>query len=414
MSTFRASRITSLAALAIAAATFAASLSAQAQPGKMSDGVVKIGMLTDMSSIFSDIGGKGSVIAAQMAVDDFGGKVNGVPVKVISADHQNKTDVAATIARDWFDNQQVDVVEDLLPSSVALAVSNVARAKKRIAIVTGAGTTRLVNEECSPYTVQYSYDTYSFASNTVKAMTRSGDNSWYFLTVDYALGASLEKDATDALQHVNGKVVGRAKHPLNSSDLSSYLLQAQASRAKVIALANAGADTVNAIKTAREFGITGPGKQKIAGLHMFISDIHSLGLEAAQGMTLTTAFYWDRDDASRTWAQRFYAKTGKMPTLVHAGTYSSVMHYLQAVQRTGTDDADTVMASMKATPVNDFFAKGGQIRPDGLMVHDMYLVQVKSPKASKKPWDYYNVVQTIPAAEAFRPLAQSQCALVKK
>ncbi|AHN74439.1 ABC transporter permease [Pandoraea pnomenusa] len=414
MSTFRASRITSLAALAIAAATFAASLSAQAQPGKMSDGVVKIGVLTDMSSIFSDIGGKGSVIAAQMAVDDFGGKVNGVPVKVISADHQNKTDVAATIARDWFDNQQVDVVEDLLPSSVALAVSNVARAKKRIAIVTGAGTTRLVNEECSPYTVQYSYDTYSFASNTVKAMTRSGDNSWYFLTVDYALGASLEKDAMDALQHVNGKVVGRAKHPLNSSDLSSYLLQAQASRAKVIALANAGADTVNAIKTAREFGITGPGKQKIAGLHMFISDIHSLGLEAAQGMTLTTAFYWDRDDASRTWAQRFYAKTGKMPTLVHAGTYSSVMHYLQAVQRTGTDDADTVMASMKATPVNDFFAKGGQIRPDGLMVHDMYLVQVKSPKASKKPWDYYNVVQTIPAAEAFRPLAQSQCALVKK
>ncbi|VVE55075.1 ABC transporter substrate-binding protein [Pandoraea anhela] len=413
MFTSRARRLTSFTSLALAAA-FSIPFPAQAQPGRISDGVVKIGVLTDMSSIFSDIGGKGSVIAAQMAVDDFGSKVNGVPIKVIAADHQNKTDVAATIARDWFDNQQVDVVEDLLPSSVALAVANVAKAKRRIAIVTGAGTTRLVNEECSPYTVQYSYDTYAFASNTVKAMTRGGNNSWYFLTVDYALGGSLEKDASEALQQVNGKVVGRAKHPINSSDLSSYLLQAQASRAKVIALANAGADTVNAIKTAREFGITGPDKQKIAGLHMFISDIHSLGLEAGQGMTLTTAFYWDRDDASRAWAQRFFAKTGKMPTLVHAGTYSSVMHYLQAVQRTGTDDADTVMASMKQTPVNDFFARGGQIRPDGLMVHDMYLVEVKSPKESKKPWDYYKVLQTIPASEAFRPLSQSQCAFIRK
>ncbi|GAB3626607.1 ABC transporter permease [Pandoraea terrae] len=406
---FQASRI----ALAFAAG-LAFCHAAHAQPGKISDNVVKIGVLTDMSSIFSDIGGKGSVIAAQMAVDDFGGKVNGAPIKVVSADHQNKTDVAATIARDWFDNQQVDMVEDLLPSSVALAVANVARAKHRIAIATGAGTTRLVNEECSPYTIQYSYDTYAFATNTVKAMTRGGDNSWYFLTVDYALGASLDKDASEALAHAGGKVAGRAKHPLNSSDLSSYLLQAQASRAKVIGLANAGADTVNAIKTSREFGLVGPGKQKIAGLHMFISDIHSLGLEAAQGMTLTTAFYWDRDDASRAWAQRFYAKAGKMPTLVHAGTYSSVMHYLQAIQRTGTDDADTVMAEMKKTPVNDFFARNGQIRPDGLMVHDMYLVEVKTPKESKKPWDYYKVLQTIPANDAFRPLAQSQCAFVRK
>jgi branched-chain amino acid transport system substrate-binding protein len=346
-----------------------------------------------------------------MAVDDFGGKVLGAPIKVVSADHQNKTDVAATVARDWFDNQQVDMVEDLLPSSVALAVSSVAKEKHRIAIASGAGTTKLSNEECSPYTIQYSYDTYVFTTSLVKAMARQGDTSWYFLTVDYALGASLERDATAALIQ-SGKVVGKAKHPVNSPDLSSYLLQAQASHAQVIGLANAGADTVSAIKTAREFGIVGPGKQKIAGLQLFISDIHSLGLQAAQGMILTTPFYWDRDDASRAWSQRFYAKTGRMPTLVQAGVYSSTLHYLQAVQASGTDASDAVMAKMKSTPVNDFFAKNGQIRADGLMVHDMYIAEVKSPQQSKKPWDYYTIKQVIPAQDAFAPLSASRCPLV--
>ncbi|MCY1347696.1 Periplasmic binding protein [compost metagenome] len=403
-----------IGAAALACAALISGTAVAADPAPISDGVVKIGVLTDMSSIFSDIGGKGSAIAAQMAVDDFGGKVLGAPVQVVSADHQNKTDVAATLARAWFDNQKVDVIQDALPSSVALAVSNLGKLKHKIVIASGAGTTRLSNEDCSPYTIQYSYDTYAFAANTVKALTRRGDNSWYFLTVDYALGASLEKDGTEALSSVGGMLKGKAKHPINSADLSSYLLQGQASGARVIGLANAGADTVNAIKTAADFGINGSGKQRLAGLHMFISDIHSLGLQAAQGMTLTTSFYWDRDDATRAWSQRFFAKTGKMPTLVHAGVYSSTMHYLKAIQAARTDDSDAVLAKMRATPVNDFFATNGTIRADGLMVHDMYLVEVKRPQESKRPWDYYKIKSVIPASEAFRPLSASACPLVKK
>lgn len=401
-------------AAVLAGASLCTASVAVAQPVRISDGVVKIGVLTDMSSIFSDIGGKGSVVAAQMAVDDFGGKVLGAPIQIVSADHQNKTDVAGTIARGWFDNQKVDIIQDALPSSVALAVSNLGKLKHKIVIASGAGTTRLSNEDCSPYTIQYSYDTYAFAANTVKAMTNGGENSWYFLTVDYALGASLEKDATEALAAVGGKLVGKAKHPINSPDLSSYLLQAQSSGAKVIGLANAGADTVNAIKTARDFGINAPGKQKLAALHMFISDIHSLGLPAAQGMTLTTAFYWDRDEETRKWSKRFFEKTKHMPTLVQAGVYSSTMHYLKAVQAAQTDDSDAVMAKMRETPVNDFFAKNGKIRADGLMVHDMYLVEVKRPQESKQPWDYYRIKSVIPASEAFRPLSASTCPLLKK
>ncbi|MGO4329900.1 ABC transporter substrate-binding protein [Cupriavidus sp. 2TAF22] len=398
----------------LASATVCAAPVGAAEPARISDGVVKIGVLTDMSSIFSDIGGKGSVVAAQMAVEDFGGTVLGAPVQVVHADHQNKTDVAATIARGWFDNQKVDIIQDALPSSVALAVSNLGKVKHKIVIASGAGTTRLSNEDCSAYTIQYSYDTYAFAANTVKALTKGGDNSWYFLTVDYALGASLEKDATDALGSVGGKMAGKARHPINSADLSSYLLQAQASGAKVIGLANAGADTVNAIKTARDFGINATGKQKLAGLHMFISDIHSLGLPAAQGMTLTTAFYWDRDDATRAWSQRFFEKTKRMPTLVQAGVYSSTMHYLKAVQAARSDDSDAVLARMRETPVNDFFARDGKIRADGLMVHDMYLVEVKRPQESRRPWDYYKIKSVIPASEAFRPLSASTCPLVGK
>ncbi|WP_432261942.1 ABC transporter substrate-binding protein [Cupriavidus sp. TMH.W2] len=405
-------------AAVLACATLFAATAAAADPApipaSISDGVVKIGVLTDMSSIFSDIGGKGSVVAAQMAVDDFGGKVLGAPIQVVSADHQNKTDVAATLARGWFDNQKVDVIQDALPSSVALAVSNLGKLKHKIVIASGAGTTRLSNEDCSPYTIQYSYDTYAFAANTVKALARRGDNSWYFLTVDYALGASLEKDGTEALSSVGGTLKGKAKHPINSADLSSYLLQGQSSGAKVIGLANAGADTVNAIKTAADFGMNTAGKQKLAGLHMFISDIHSLGLQAAQGMTLTTSFYWDRDDATRAWSQRFFEKTGRMPTLVHAGVYSSTTHYLKAIQAARTDDSDAVLARMRATPVNDFFARNGTIRADGLMVHDMYLVEVKRPQESRRPWDYYKIKSVIPASEAFRPLSASTCPLVRK
>jgi branched-chain amino acid transport system substrate-binding protein len=388
------------------------STAAAAQSGKISGGVVKIGVLTDMSSMFADIGGKGSVMATQMAVDDFGGKVLGAPIQVVSADHQDKTDVAATIARDWFDNQNVDMVEDLLPSSVALAVSNVARAKHKIAIAAGAGTTRLSNEDCSPYTLQYGFDTYALAATTVRSLARSGDNSWYFLTVDYALGASLDKDASNALTEAGGKVVGRSKHPMNSSDLSSYLLQAQASKAKVIGLADAGADAVNAIKTAREFQITGLGKQKIAALQIFISDIHSIGLATAQGMTLTTSFYWDRDDATRKWSQRFFAKTGRMPTMVHAGVYSSTLHYLEAIKAAGTDDADAVLSQMRKTPVNDFYATNGVIRPDGVLEHDMYLVQVKSPQESQRPWDYYKIKEVVQGKDAFQPLKLSHCPIL--
>ncbi|GAB2450832.1 ABC transporter substrate-binding protein [Cupriavidus yeoncheonensis] len=406
-----------IGAAALAAAMLCAAPAGAADAPRISDGVVRIGVLTDMSSIFSDIGGKGSVVAAQMAVEDFGGKVLGAPVQVVSADHQNKTDVAATLARGWFDNQKVDVIQDALPSSVALAVSNLGKLKHKIVIASGAGTTRLSNEDCSPYTVQYSYDTYAFAANTVKALAKSGDKSWYFLTVDYALGASLEKDATDALAGAGGKLAGKAKHPIHSADLSSYLLQAQASGAKVIGLANAGADAVNAIKTAADFGIgngVNRGKQKLAGLHLFISDIHSLGLQAAQGMLLTTSFYWDRDDATRAWSQRFYERTRRMPTLVQAGVYSSTLHYLKAIQSAQTDDSDAVMAKMRETPVNDFFAKDGRIRADGLMVHDMYLVEVKRPDESRRPWDFYKIRSVIPASEAFRPLSASTCPLMRK
>lgn len=398
-----------LTALAMGVSAFA---NAQTSP-KISDGVVKIGVLTDMSGMFSDIGGKGSLVAAQMAAEDFGGKVLGAPIQVISADHQNKTDVAATIARDWFDNQKVDMVQDVLPSSVAIAVSNLAKTKRRLIIASGAGSTRLSNEDCSPYTIQYTFDTYALATAPVKAMSKAGDNTWFFLTVDYTTGASLEKDASDALVASGGKVVGQVKHPMGASDFSSYMLQAQASGAKVIGLANAGADTTNAIKTAREFGVTTGGKQKVVGLQVFISDIHSLGLETAQGMLLATSFYWDRDEASRKWSQRYFARTGRMPTMIQAGVYSSTMHYLNAIKEAGTDDTDIVNAQMRKTPVNDFFAKNGTIRADGVMVHDMYLVQVKTPAESKKPWDYYTIKQVVPANVAFRPLSQGRCSLIK-
>jgi branched-chain amino acid transport system substrate-binding protein len=385
---------------------------ASAQQGKVSDGVVKIGVLTDMSGLYSDLGGKGSAIAAQMAVDDFGGKVLGAPIQVISADHQNKADIGAGKAREWYEAEKVDMITDLLNSGVGIATAKVAEQKKKIAINVGAASTRLTNEDCNPYSVHYAYDTWALANGTGKAIVKQGGDSWFFLTADYAFGHSLEKDTADVVKASGGKVLGQVRHPLNASDFSSFLLQAQSSKAKIVGLANAGGDTINSIKAANEFGIT--KNQSLAGLLVFITDIHSLGLQTAQGMLFTEGFYWDMNDETRKFGKRFFDKAKKMPSMIHAGVYSATLSYLKAVQAAGTDDADAVMAKLRSTPINDVFAKNGTIRPDGRMVHDMYLVQVKKPSESKYPWDYYNVKATIPAAEAFQPLAQSRCPLVKK
>ncbi|WP_292931720.1 ABC transporter substrate-binding protein [Noviherbaspirillum sp.] len=381
---------------------------------KVSDDVVKIGILTDMSGLYSDLSGEGSVAAAKMAVEDFGGKVLGKPIEVISADHQNKSDVAAGKAREWFDAQKVDMINDLVTSSTALAVVDIAKQKNRIAIINGAGATRLTNESCTPNSIHYSWDTYALANGTANAVVKQGGDAWYFITADYAFGHSLEKDSSDVIKANGGKVLGSAKHPLNASDFSAFLLQAQSSGAKIIGLANAGGDAVNAIKAANEFGIGKSGKQHLASLLLTINDIHSLGLNVAQGLYGTEAFYWDLNDETRAWSKRFAAKMKKMPNMIHAGVYSSTMHYLKAIQAAGTDEAGAVMKKMKETPINDFFAKNGKIREDGRMVHDMYLVQVKKPSDSKGAWDYYNVKAVIPGDQAYQPLSKSACPLVKK
>jgi branched-chain amino acid transport system substrate-binding protein len=388
--------------------------SAMAQNAKVSDGVVKIGVLTDMASLYADVAGKGAVEAVKMAVEDFGGKVLGMPIEVVSADHQNKADIASSKSREWFDTQKVDMITDNVASSTALAAVKVAGEKKKIAIVNGAASSRISNEDCTPYSVHYTYDTVALANGTGKAVVKDGGDSWFFLTADYAFGHSLEKDTTEVINAGGGKVVGGVKHPLNASDFSSFLLQAQSSNAKIIGLANAGGDTINSIKAANEFGILKSGKQQLAGLLIFISDIHALGLEATQGLYATTGFYWDFNDETRKWSEKFFKRTGKMPTMVQAGDYSSTMHYLKAVEAAGTDDSDAVMKKMREMPINDFFAKGGKIREDGRMVHDMYLVQVKKPSESKKPWDYYKVKATIPGDQAYRSLANSTCPLIKK
>ena len=397
-----------LTSIALAAA-LAASGAAQAQ---ISDNVVRIGVLTDLSGAYSDIAGKGTVIATQMAIDDFVAKEKpAFKVEMVSADHQNKGDVAANKAREWFEREKVDVVSELVTTSVALAVQKIAKEKNRIALVSGAASTRITNEDCNDVTVHWTYDTYAVANGTAKAVTKAGGKKWFFLTADYAFGHSLEKDASDVVKANGGEVVGAVRHPFPGSDFSSFLLKAQASGAQIIGLANAGGDTINSIKQAAEFGIT--PKQQLAGLLMFISDVHSLGLKVTQSMYLTEGFYWNLNDDTRAWSKRFFDQHKRMPTMVQAGQYSSVMHYLKAVKATGTDDTAKVMAQMKKTPVNDFFAKNGSIRADGRMVHDMYLLQVKKPAESTTPWDYYNVVATIPAAEAFQPLAATKCALVK-
>ena len=404
--------ISALVAGALGLAPMAIAQQKGAPTGKISDGVVKIGVLSDMSGLYSDLGGQGSVIAAQMAVEDFGKTVLGARVEVVSADHQNNAETGANRTREWFDRQQVDMVTDLLNSAVGIATGKVANEKKRLAINVGAASTRLTNEDCNPYTIHYAYDTYALANGTGRAIVKTGGDSWFFLTADYAFGHSLEKDTADVVKANGGKVVGTVRHPLNAADFSSFLLQAQTSKAKIVGLANAGGDTINSIKAANEFGIT--KNQSLAGLLVFITDIHSLGLNTAQGMLLTDGFYWDMDDQNRKFAKRFFEKAKKMPTMVHAGVYSATMNYLKAVKEAGTDDAAAVVATMKKMKVDDFFLRNGKLRDDNRMIHDMYLMQVKKQSESKYPWDYYTLKATIPAAEAFQPMSASRCPMVKK
>ena len=383
---------------------------AQAQ---VSDGMVKIGVLTDLSGTYSDLAGKGAVLATKMAIDDFvAAEKPSFKVELVSADHQNKGDIAANKAREWFEKDKVDVASELVTTSVALAVQKIAKDKNKLVLMSGPGSTAITNENCNDVSVHWTYDTYALANGTAKAVTQAGGKKWFFLTADYAFGHALEKDASDVVKANGGEVMGAVRHPFPGNDFSSYLLKAQSSGAQVIGLANAGGDTINSIKQAAEFGIT--PKQSLAGLLVFITDVHSLGLKNTQNMFLTEGFYWDLNNETRAWSKRFFDQHKRMPTMVQAGQYSSTMHYLKAVKAINSDDTAKVMAQMKKTPINDFFAKNGKIRDDGRMVHDMYLLQVKKPAESKTPWDYYHVKATIPAAEAFQPLSASRCALIKK
>jgi branched-chain amino acid transport system substrate-binding protein len=386
---------------------------AGAAQAQISDDVVRIGVLTDMSSLYSDATGKGSLVAAQMAVADYGGKVKGKPIEVIGADHQNKPDVGSNIARQWYDQGGVDVIVDVPTSSVALAVAQITREKNKVFLNSGAGTSDLTGSQCSPNTIHWTYDTYALSNVAGKAMVERGEKTWFFITADYAFGHALERDAADIVKKHGGQVLGAVRAPLNTPDFSSFLLQAQGSGAQVIGLANAGGDTQNAIKQAVEFGIIAGG-QKLLALLMDITDTHSLGIKTAQGMILTDGFYWDLNDETRAFSKRFQEKVGNMPTMIQAGVYSGVMHYLKAIEATGTDEAGAVIAKMKATPIHDFFAKNGQIRPDGRMIHDMYLMQVKTAAESKGEWDLYNILATVPGDQAFRPMSEGGCPLVAK
>jgi branched-chain amino acid transport system substrate-binding protein len=397
-----------LAAAGLAIAAFTGTACAQ----QISDDVVKIGVLTDMSSLYADATGKGSLAAVQMAVEDYGGKVKGKPVEVIAADHQNKPDIGVAIARNWYDNEKVDAIFDVPTSSVALPVSALTKEKNKININSGGGSSDITGVACSPNTVHWTYDTYALSNVAGRAMVKRGEDTWFFVTADYAFGMALERDAANVVKESGGKVLGDVRHPLNSSDFSSFLLQAQASKAKVVALANAGGDTTNALKQAAEFGIM-QGGQKMIALLQEITDTHSLGVKATQGLIVTDAFYWDMNDETRAFSKRFNERVGHMPTMIQAGLYSATMHYLKAIETVGTDEAPKVMAQMRATPVNDFFAKNGKIRIDGRMVHDMYLFEVKKPQESKGEWDLYNLIATVPGDEAFRPLDKGGCPLVK-
>jgi branched-chain amino acid transport system substrate-binding protein len=397
------------AALAMCGLAFGVG-SAQAQ--KLSGDKIVIGFVTDMSSLYSDIDGQGGVEAIRMAIADMQKEFPGKKIEVVFADHQNKADIASSKIREWIDQAGADVIIGGTNSSTALAGAKVASEKKRPYISIGAASSRLTNEDCTPYIVHYAYDTVALANGTGAAVVKSGGKSWFFLTADYAFGHSLEKDTGDVVKAAGGTVVGAVRHPLSASDFSSFLLQAQNSKAQILGLANAGGDTINSIKAANEFGVT--KTMKLAGLLMFINDIHSLGLQTTQGMYLTDGWYWNQTPESRAWGRRFFDKMKRMPSMIQAGNYSAVTQYLIATKAAGTDDADAVMAQLKKQKINDMFTKNGYIRADGRMVHDMYLMQVKSPAESKEPWDYFKLAQTIPGEEAFTKLANSRCPLVKK
>ncbi|MHA7599895.1 ABC transporter substrate-binding protein [Alicycliphilus sp. T452] len=395
--------------LPLAGALWAGSGTAHSQV--ISDDVVRIGVLSDMSGLYADTAGKGSVESARMAVQDFGGQVLGKKIEVVWADHQNKADIGSTRAREWFDREGVDLIIDINNTSVAVAVNNLARERNKLVINTGGASDILTNEHCAPTAIHYTYDSYALANGAVRGILAQGKKDWFIVGVDYAFGKAMTANLTEFVQAGGGRIVGSTFHPLNASDFSSFLLQAQSSKAPVIALANATSDTVNTVKAANEFGIT--RKQTMVPSLMFINDIHALGLRHGQGMVFTTGFYWDRTDETRQWARRFFEKMKKMPSMIHAGAYSAVTQYLKAVRAAGTDDGLAVARQLKAAPLKDFFAQNGRVREDGRMVHDMFLVEVKKPDESKYPWDYYKVLSTIPGDQAFRPLSKSTCKLVK-
>jgi branched-chain amino acid transport system substrate-binding protein len=387
-------------------------LTPQAAAAQVSDSTVKIGILNDQSGVYADFGGKWSVEAAQMAVADFGGKVLNVPIEIVSADHQNKPDVASNLARQWYDLDKVDAIMELTTSSVALAVQQLSKEKKKINIVTGAATTDLTGKACTPYGFHWAYDNRALAVGTGGAVVEQGGDSWFFITADYAFGHSLEEQSSNYVKSKGGKVLGAVRHPLSAPDFSSFLLQAQGSKAKIVGLANAGLDTSNAIKQAAEFGIV-QGGQRLAALLFTLAEVHGLGLKAAQGLVLTEGYYWDLDEQSRGFAKRYMAKTGRMPNMIHAGTYSAVTQYLKAVQAAGTDETEAVAKKLHEMPVDDFFARKGKVLANGRMVHDMYLFQVKAPNDSKGPWDYYKHLSTIPGDLAFASFQESGCALTQ-
>lgn len=396
-----------------ASAILASSLIAATAQAQISNNEIRIGYLADMSGTYRDLSGPGGLEALKMAVEDFGGTVDGKKIVLFNADDLNKPDVGANTVRQWIDERNVDMVTGLVASSVVLAASKVVEQGGKLALISGAAASSLTNEHCSPNHIHWTYDTFALANGTANAVLKDGGKSWYILTADYAFGHSMETDIKKVVQAEGGSVVGAVRHPFPSSDFSSYILQAQGSGADVVALANAGADTVNSLKTASEFGVTQSG-QRLAGMVVFLNDIHAMGLEVTQGLMLTTGWYWDMNEETRAWAERYQKRVGSKPTMVHAGIYSATTHYLNAVKQTGSDDTATVRAQMAKTPVNDMFAKNGRIREDGRMVHDMYLVKVKTPAESKGEWDLYQMVRTIPGDEAFRPLAESQCKLVAK
>jgi branched-chain amino acid transport system substrate-binding protein len=395
-----------------ATALLVSSLIAGTAQAQISDDEIRIGYLADMSGTYRDLAGPGGLEALEMAVEDFGGNVDGKKIVIFNADDLNKPDVGANTVRQWVDERNVDMVTGLVATSVVLAASKVVEQADKLALISGAASSSLTNEYCSPNHIHWTYDTYALANGTAKAVIQNGGKTWYMLTADYAFGHSLASDITKVVKEGGGQVLGEVRHPFPTNDFSSYMLQAQGSGAEVIALANAGSDTVNALKTASEFGVTQSG-QKLAGMVVFLNDIHAMGLNVTQGLMLTTGWYWDMNDETHTWSNRYFERFGRMPSMAQAGVYSATMHYLNAVKATGSDTTSTVRAKMAETPVNDMFAKGGKIREDGRMVHDMYLVQVKTPAESKGEWDLYKILSTIPGEQAYRPLSESQCKLVK-